>query len=165
MPVIAWTGHRPKDLDRDTHERLVAALDKLGVGERKDIGFITGGALGVDTWAADYALDHGMYLRLIMPFSLGIMAAKWTQDDRLRLFDHMNRAQRVQCLQTERYDPAFYQRRNEAMVDAADVVFAVWTGKRHGGTYNCVRYALKQGKQVFNLWPLDGKLHRIKEIA
>jgi uncharacterized phage-like protein YoqJ len=42
---------------------------------------------------------------------------------------------------------ASYQRRNEFMVDAADVLAAFFDGSP-GGTANCVLYASKVGKKV-----------------
>jgi len=36
------------------------------------------------------------------------------------------------------------------MVDCADFVVAFWVGKRRGGTFNTMKYALKQSKFVFN---------------
>ena len=34
------------------------------------------------------------------------------------------------------------------MVDNADILLAFWSGKRHGGTWNAIQYALKVGKPV-----------------
>lgn len=48
--------------------------------------------------------------------------------------------------------PWLYQRRNEWMVDHADIVVAVWDGTA-GGTKNCVLYAQKQGKQIIRINP------------
>ena len=45
------------------------------------------------------------------------------------------------------FSMASYQRRNEFMVDAADVLAAFFDGSP-GGTANCVRYANKVGKKV-----------------
>ena len=35
-------------------------------------------------------------------------------------------------------------------LDDADFVVAFWVGKRRGGTFNTMRYALKKSKFVFN---------------
>ena len=44
------------------------------------------------------------------------------------------------------------QKRNEYMVDLADKVIAVWNGST-GGTYNCVKYAEKCGKEIIRIVP------------
>ena len=45
------------------------------------------------------------------------------------------------------FSMASYQRRNEFMVDAADVLAAFFDGSQ-GGTANCVRYAQRVGKKI-----------------
>jgi len=44
------------------------------------------------------------------------------------------------------------QKRNEWMVDHSDYVIAVWDGSK-GGTGNCVKYAIKQEKEILQLNP------------
>ena len=34
------------------------------------------------------------------------------------------------------------------MVDAADIVLAVWDGKEWGGTWNTIKYAKDKGKEI-----------------
>jgi len=46
------------------------------------------------------------------------------------------------------------QKRNEYMVDNADIVIAVWDGTK-GGTCNCVRYAKKLGKDIVIINPKE----------
>jgi uncharacterized phage-like protein YoqJ len=162
MKRIAFTGHRPKDLGGKTYLDFRAALDALGVGERRDLHFIVGGALGVDTWAAEYALSHKIPYTMITPFTSEVMGRFWPQLDRDLLAMYADRAAEYRVITTGPYDVGAYQQRNEAMVDTADVVFAVWTGKTMGGTANCIRYAQRMDKPIYNLWPLDGKLRLIK---
>ena len=54
------------------------------------------------------------------------------------------------------YHIAKMQKRNEYMVDKADIVIAVWDGSS-GGTGNCVKYAQKVGKSIVKLNPVDIK--------
>ena len=35
------------------------------------------------------------------------------------------------------------QKRNEFMVDKADMVLAIWNGNQKGGTWNTIKYATK----------------------
>jgi hypothetical protein len=42
-------------------------------------------------------------------------------------------------------------RRNEVMVDQADIVYACFDGRQRGGTYATIRYAKRNGKEVVML--------------
>ena len=44
------------------------------------------------------------------------------------------------------------QKRNEYMVDLADIVIAVWDGSA-SGTGNCVRYTERCGKKIIRIMP------------
>ena len=162
MTVIAWTGHRPKDLDPTfTFTRFTAILDGLGMNARDDVRFITGGALGIDTMAAEYAITRNIPLTLILPFNIATMTKFWREHDALTLAEHWLKADETIALSHDTYNVAMYDKRNHEMVDRADIVFAVWTGKPVGGTSNCIRYAHKVNKPVWNLLPADGKLHKV----
>ena len=39
-------------------------------------------------------------------------------------------------------------RRNEVMVDQAEIVYACFDGRQRGGTYATIRYARRKGKEV-----------------
>lgn len=170
MTTFAFTGHRPKDLPLGfDQERFYGILNhvlnsgsRLGNATPQPDAFITGGALGIDTFAAEYALDHGIYLSIITPFTPDVMTKFWRYEDRERLLTHLNMANATRCL-GDHYDGSLYQRRNEAMVDAAEAVLAFWTGKRYGGTFNCIAYALRREKPVVNL--IDGKVHFVRSIG
>jgi uncharacterized phage-like protein YoqJ len=163
MIAIAWTGHRPQDLGTCTYQQFAAALDALGMGKRRDVRFIVGGALGIDQWAAEYAIAHAIPFEVVLPFQIAVMTKPWSQQQRASLIAQCNKATDVRHLSLT-YDVRAYQDRNMAMVDDADYVFAVWTGKRAGGTANCLRYALTCLRPTFNLFPLDGKLRPIKAV-
>ena len=47
-----------------------------------------------------------------------------------------------------KYDKKGYYIRDCMMVDAADIVLAVWDGNKWGGTWNTIEYALSKGKEV-----------------
>jgi len=46
-------------------------------------------------------------------------------------------------------------RRNEIMVDQADIVYACFDGRQRGGTYATINYAKRKGKQVIVLEPKE----------
>lgn len=165
MHTIAFTGHRPQDLPKDMgYQTFAEALDALGVSKRTDLRFVVGGALGTDSWAATYAITHGIDFDLVLPFKPEVMGRFWSEVDRVCLQTAIHCADSYRVIHEGTYAPEFYQRRNEAMVDKADHVFALWSGKPRGGTTNCIRYALTSGKPVYNLWPLDGKLRPVTSL-
>lgn len=50
------------------------------------------------------------------------------------------------------YKPWLMQKRNEYMVDRCDKITALWDGSS-GGTGNCVKYAIKQNKNILTIVP------------
>lgn len=148
MVIAAITGHRPEkipDMDRVYHA-LIVAYQEHGVTR-----VIQGMAAGVDLTSAKAAYASAI------PF---VCARPW--------FGHMPRvtdrknyeAALKHAAETVAVDPAnsypgawVYQKRNEWMVDNADIVIAVWDGTK-GGTANCVKYAEKVGKPIVNLAPV-----------
>lgn len=155
MTTYAFTGHRPKDLPahwnfNEFAHTLTDYLELRGNHER----FITGGALGIDTWAAEYALRDSIPLTLIMPFTWATMTKMWREEDRERLAFHMeNAAELIVLAANDEYNAALYQKRNIAMIDRCDVLLAFWSGKRYGGTWNAIQYAQLINKPIINLFP------------
>lgn len=157
MTIYAFTGHRPQDLPWDFGYASFAYDLTLYLDERQqdetNSTFITGGALGIDTRAAEYALRREIPLTLILPFTFDIMTSKWMGYHKETLSRHMDYAREVIVMNIKGYDVREYQRRNEEMVNRADHVLAYWSGKRYGGTANCIRYAQSIQKPITNLLP------------
>ena len=135
---------------------MKAAL--CGVIERAiDAGvvtFISGGAIGVDLWAAEAVIDArelGRELwgpgetlpRLIVAQPFPSQDCKWPYVSRMEYQEIMKQADKVIAVCDDPYAAWKMQKRNEWMVDHADMVLAVWDGSP-GGTGNTVNYALKQ---------------------
>jgi uncharacterized phage-like protein YoqJ len=138
---VAFTGHRHLKYG-DVESSLINLHSDL-----PGAMWITGGAYGLDSHAARFALDHSIPLWLVLPFPAKILCAKWPSGDvRDLLFLSVKK-----CTKLSVVSPVFsmgaYQLRNEFMVDAADVFAAFFDGSP-GGTANCVRYASKVGKKV-----------------
>jgi uncharacterized phage-like protein YoqJ len=109
--------------------------------------WITGGAYGLDSLAARFALDHSISLWLVLPFPVKILCAKWPSGDaRDLLFRSVKNCAKLSVVSPV-FSMASYQCRNEFMADAADVLAAFFDGSQ-GGTANCVRYAQRVGKKI-----------------
>ena len=141
IPIkIAFTGHRHL-----LSAQVVSYLDKLH-REFPDAIWITGGAVGLDSIAASYAIAHGIRLWLILPFPVHVMSKYWNADQERCIHDCWDYAEKTSVL-APTYDVSIYQRRNERMVDLSDMVAAFFDGSR-GGTANCVDYARSIGKMI-----------------
>jgi uncharacterized phage-like protein YoqJ len=138
---VGFTGHRHLKY-KDVESQLVIIHKKY-----PDAMWITGGAFGLDSHAASYALDHSIPLWLVLPFPANILCARWPSGEARELLFRSVRG----CTRLSVTSPAFsmgaYQHRNEFMVDASDLMVAFFDGSP-GGTANCVRYAKAKGRQV-----------------
>jgi len=137
---LAFTGHRHLK-----YEEVLPILKSLHIKYPGAI-WITGGAVGLDSHAARYAMTHGIELWLIIPFPPAVMSAKWSLSQKAFLHDSVKYASKFSVL-----SPVFamrvYQDRNIRMVDLSDRLAAFFDGSR-GGTANCVAYAKSKGHPV-----------------
>ncbi len=117
---------------------MLEALDEIA-RRFPNATWICGGAVGVDSNAAEYAMTYGIKLHLILPFPPEIMWKYWTPDQRIVLKKTIEYAEKLSVLNPY-YDVRYYQFRNMLMVDSAQVLIAFYDGSP-GGTANCVRYA------------------------
>jgi len=92
-----------------------------GPAKKKVTTVISGGAKGIDTLAFEAAEKAGLKSICYLP-------------DRKRF--------------PGRLIVKAYQRRNEHIVDACDILLAIWDGESHG-TRNTIVYAQKIGRPVF----------------
>ena len=78
-------------------------------------------------------------------------AAYWSEPLRNRYFSIAERCDRETMLQRQ-YTPDCLRKRNQYMVDRADIVLAVWNGSP-SGTGQTVWYARETGKPVWIIRP------------
>ena len=140
MDRIAFTGHR--------HLRFNEVAPALTLIHTKyhDAIWITGGAIGLDSHAAEYARIHGIPLWLILPFSPKVMKARWNPVQVALLRSHIQYCAKLSVLSPV-YKASVYQDRNVRMVDLSTLLCAFFNGSP-GGTANCVRYAKSIGHPI-----------------
>ena len=161
MKTCCFTGHRPQklgygensiqcdELKNRLEELIIELIEKEGVTH-----FISGVALGVDTYAANIVLklksDYPMItLECAIPCETQVV--KWNERDRDIYYDLLSKSDKETLLQ-QKYTSDCMQKRNEYMVDNFDYVIAVWNGKP-SGTGNTVKYARKNNKMVLLVNP------------
>jgi len=143
---IAITGHR--DIDKRT---VSAAKWWVSQIARKypQATIITGGALGTDMLVATLAIKAGLRSKVYLPFEFETHTARWNSASKANLRWVLDRSE-VRVVGGNWYSVKLYYRRNERMVDDADLVIAFWDGREEGGTMGCIKYAKHKHKLVFD---------------
>ena len=159
--TCCFTGHRPQNLrllpgsaaETKLKNRISGEILRL-ITERGVRRFISGMALGVDTFAAQIVLKlRDIYPEITLECAVPCRGQdkRWRREDRAVYADILSRADRVTVLQ-ETYTPFCMQLRDAYMVENADIVLAVWNGSG-GGTAYTVNCAKKRGKTVVVIPP------------
>jgi len=158
--TLMITGHRPDklfgyDIKKEEYLVMSAKITEFIIAKGYT-NFMTGMALGVDTVFAINVITLKKYyptfhLECAIP-CLG-QSSLWNEVDSNRYDSILQRADKVTYVSNKPYAPIFMHRRNAYMVDNSTEVLAVWNGVRMGGTFNCIKYALKQGRPVYVLDP------------
>ncbi len=135
-------------------EQITALVD-AGVTD-----FYSGGADGVDCWAALIVLglrkkNPAPQLHCILPFEG--QADKWNQSAQERYHLILNQADSVEYVRREYYDGCMIDR-NHRLVESTDILLAVYNGERRGGTAATVRYARKLGRKIILIDPITGSV-------
>ena len=173
MIKVAFTGHRPHDLygyKENVEGNIVIKkwlMQKICTVAKKypSAHFISGGALGIDTWAAECVLEAkktfpNITLEIAVP-CIG-QESKWSKEQQQRYHRILEQADKVTYVSDRPYTPYCMQDRNEYMVDEADAIIGVWSGKPYGGTYNCLKYAEEKERPMLLLHPFDFVQRKVK---
>lgn len=168
----AFTGHRPhkfpwKDNEADprcialkeTLAEQIATLAGAGVTE-----YFTGGADGVDCWAAEIVLtmrekNPALKLRCVLPHEG--QADRWSDSAQERYHSILERANSVDYVSRQYYDGCMIDR-NHRLVESAGLLLAVFNGVRRSGTGATVNYARKMGKEIIVIDPITRQVTREK---
>ncbi len=166
--TVAFTGYRPEKMPFSENMndplyrqfRASQAVMMRMLLERGYTRFVSGMALGFDTWVAEDVLamkaaypERGLQLLCAVPY-LG-QGSKWTNYDIERYNAILKRADEVVTV-SPHYTSDCYFTRNRYMVDMADVLIAAYDGKS-GGTKYTVEYAHARGLRVICIDPATGK--------
>lgn len=165
MKTLGITGLRPQklpwgfDSECDACIKLQNALrDKIDTfyndGYRQ---FITGMALGADTWFAIEVLylmsEHDdVTLDCYLPFRG--QENSWSAEDKATYLNILH-----ECNYIKVVDPGYrkdsYIKRDKLVVDNCDAMISIWDKKTPGGTSRTIAYARQKGVPVYNINPLD----------
>ncbi len=159
----AFTGYRPQKMpfgfdERDTRcidfkARLRATIEMLI--EQGYAHFISGGAMGMDMYAAEAVIDlkkeyPWLILEMVSPFDA--QASKWKHEYKKR-HDQLFAAADITTATGHAYTKSTMYRRNRYLVDNADLVLAAYDGQA-GGTAMTCEYARRIGIPVIVIPPV-----------
>lgn len=174
---FGFTGHRPERLGGYNEENPTAywVKEQLSwlVTRLVDVSgfrwFITGGALGTDTWAAETVLRLRAERDLRQTIGLHIYTPfpnydnRWTPLQRERYLSilrqaaaglggpHMASSQKP-ASRGEVIEALHF--RNRCIVDASRALCAVWDGVEKGGTWHAITVGRARGRPIYVINPV-----------
>ena len=153
----AFTGCRPQKMPFGFNEEDLRCMDfkrRIGRGIAALIAggcshFLTGGALGFDTFAAEAVMDlrrehPWITLEIAVPFPG--QPAYWDSRSQDRYRWILNQADIVTCI-SDSYTQSCMDQRNRYLVDHCDLLVAAWSGLP-GGTEQTLAYARSVGREI-----------------
>lgn len=151
---LSFTGHRPDklfgyDLTHPDYNNLRLKMRQV-ILDVNATHIISGMALGVDTLAAELALEMKIPLIAAIPFEGQDKIWPQKSKDHYQLL--LSQASEKVIVSPGGYSAYKMQVRNQWMVDQCDILCAVFDGS-NGGTANCVRYAEEKNKQIVRIHP------------
>ncbi len=156
--ACCFTGHRrlSKEEALGLRSLLRREIARLAIGKGVD-HFLTGGALGFDTLAAQETLrakEEFPWLRLTLVLPCRGQEARWPPRDRAVYQTLQRQADDVLFL-ADTYFEGCMHARNRFLVDHSAYCLCYLRDTARGGTAYTVRYARKRGAQAVNLFEPD----------
>ena len=151
--TCCFTGHR--DLQPDCREEIAEKLEET-IARLVQDGiqvYKTGGALGFDTLAAQTVLrikEKHPQIKLSLVLPCLTQTRGWTEADVKEYERIRERADEVVYTSRE-YVRGCMFKRNRSLVDNSSICVC-WLTRSTGGTAYTVKYAIKQGLKIINLF-------------
>lgn len=165
MISVSFTGHRPDKIGGYNKERpreieatklWLEETTKKIIEKFNHVHFISGGAQGVDLWAAEIIMKHKETyedIKLTMAIPCPQFGELWPVEERNKLNYYKSIADKSIYVRDYYSGHIVLQIRNEWMVDRSDIVLAAWDGSS-GGTRNCYVYARDLNKKILRFNPI-----------
>lgn len=113
------------------------------------VHFISGGALGVDTWAIDILIklkkSFEITYEIAMPYPN--QSNNWPKDNKTHHLELLKMADKITVV-NKCYHVGCMQKRNRYMVNNSSVLIAVYSDTKKGGTYYTIEYAKSLKRKI-----------------
>ncbi len=152
--TYSGTGHRLNKLggyDPEIYVNLINFLTKeLSTLKPIPTKLILGMAIGFDQACARAAINLTLPFEAAVPF-VG-QEKLWPKSSQQEFYDLLELAATVTIVSEGIYHPSKMIIRNHYMVDHSQKLISLYNGDKNGGTFECVKYAEKQCKEIINLY-------------
>lgn len=160
----AFSGHRPHKFpwkNNETDSRCIAL--KAALTEQITIlvgrgvtDYYSGGADGVDCWAAEIVLhlrenNPALKLHCVLPYEG--QADSWSDSARERYYSILKQSDSFHYVSRKFYNGCMIDR-NHQLVESTDMLLAVYKGVQRSGTGATVNYARKMGRDIIIIDPI-----------
>lgn len=155
--MISITGHQ--HIPAEARSYIEREIDRFLLQYRgMEVTCFSCLAAGSDQLFAGKAVEAGFQLVAVIPCRG--YESTFGEKNRRRYNDLLAHACKIIDVGCREPTPDAFLEASERMIDATDIVVALWDGAPggRGGTGDSVGYARQQGKQVIVIWP-DGILH------
>lgn len=162
MYTVSFTGYRPEKLrffGKDD-PMFIDFMDRLrekitSLVEDGAETFISGMALGADTYCAEIVLElKRKYpaIKLVAAIPCANQSERWSSEQQRHYSELLEKCDERVVL-AESYFKGCMQNRNRYLVDNCDILLAVFDGKP-GGTKSTVDYAKRKGRKIAYVSPM-----------
>jgi uncharacterized phage-like protein YoqJ len=151
MPIIGISGHRPKYWGNaeGANQALVVILKEVFLREKPD-KIITGMALGMDTAAAEAAIELGIPFVAAVPF-LG-QETVWPKPAQEKYRQLLEKAQATIVVSPGGYSDEAFLKRNEYIVANCHRMVVLFDGNKRSGTGHAMKLAAERQIPLENVW-------------
>jgi uncharacterized phage-like protein YoqJ len=155
--IIGTTGHRPLKVGgfitpNPTYNYICQEATKILL-EHKPEKCISGMAVGWDQYFVEICIALKIPFIAAVPFKG--QESHWPKQSQTKYHKLLEQAERIVYVNPEGYAAWKMQTRNEWIVDNCDLLLAIYNNDPFGGTYNCVKYAEKQKRDIIRINPLN----------
>ena len=152
-----FSGHR--HISSDDAARVKSRLNEelLNAVNAGYTHFISGGAIGFDTLAAEQVVrlrEDYSDIRLILYLPCTDHTKNWNENDRMRFDAISSFADEIYYVSETAYSDGCMKKRNNAMTEAADLCIA-YLKNTVSGTAQTVKIAEKKGLKIINIADSD----------
>lgn len=165
---FTWYDWNKSDFENELHPECLAIKKAIKeqlimlINNGYDY-FITGMALGFDTWLAESVIDLKKdypFIQLEAAVPCLYQDTKWTEEQQKRYKNILNACDIIHYVSKAPYDKFCMNKRNYYMVDNSDMVIACYDGSA-GGTRNAYLYAMNNHVNIININPKTKKIEYI----